>query len=147
MNSARSLLTVLTIACLQFSICTGGLLSATLVVFANASTPTNTIAYMSSAQEEGFLCAFATQVVEQSTDHIKTTEVTQQPVASSCSQGEACVQNGTATREDSIVVAATIAALPPPAILIPTVANATVTQAKRTIAFSQHLKHTMVKQE
>lgn len=138
---------MLSIASLQFSICTGGLLSALLVVLANASTPTTTMAYMSSAQQETFLCAFATSVVTQSTDHVVATEVAQQPIASGCTSGEACIQQGGVHREERLLVPGTVAALPTPFKLVQPLLRLVTPSPKTTLAFNSHLKHTMVKQE
>lgn len=148
MRAIKTLFVLLTVGSLQFTVCTGGVISALFVLMGNASVSTTETVQMSSAMFEPLLCATATEITTVSTEHIVATTIATTNRPSACTKGDTCLHTGgIATEKRYIHTQVPVAVLHAVVNNILPIYKQSLVDYKTTLAFVPHLKHTAVQQE
>lgn len=96
----KRFIALMIVTALNFTVCTGGLFSATLVLASGFAQGQQQVAFMSSAESELFLCRTSTAIVQSSTEVIQEVEVTQKSISTGCSSEDSCLTSAQSIKPD-----------------------------------------------
>ena len=151
MKKLQSIVSAFVIALLQFSVCTGGIASASLVFLSSFSVQSNDVIFgMSTESMQSLLCTMASSASSaqsNATDVYGTIKIHSDP--QTCTHGKACIQNAASNKNEKTILAYVPVAVftntfEHPTSTTPESNSIDYTNSTRTISY---LKQTMVQIE